>query len=746
MNHWARLLRETPASLQRLIARTQRIALPRTCSAHERYLRLRQALCHAQTVRATYATLDAATQAALHDLCTWRGGIPADVLYQHYGPVRAWCQLEADPLPRSSTERLVLLGWLLPRPAASQHPPRYLLPPELRRWLPQPLHVPSYGDAPAPPPPPALRAAAIILLACAEQPLAVCKDGSLRRTSLRLLMRRLPPLSDHEVAAIARFLLPLLYNLGFVTHQSGSCVLAPAGQRFLATPPAEQLTQLRQAWLNAPDPDRWLLPLLPDRTGLDWPLLRRRLCDWVAVLPAGRLLDLSTLYPALAATFGPLGDAQTHGFRSVDRAPWQPRRAARIFAAALQGPLSWLGWVALHQGHGVDALLSCARIADAVATLPSATAWRYGQPGAVIIPHAGLHATILRLLPFADWYAANEEITSYLITPATLARGARQGWSPSILWALLEQHAGPPPPAWRAELEAAPATVQITYAAVVQAEPSAVLERATRARSVRRYLQARLAAGLALVEPGHVAPLVRALQRQQVAVDVALALPDAAPVNLSPAECAALLTACMFYRQYAPPDAPLLPTAALAERLRAALPPAVRAATEAALTHFCPQLHAAPVSAAAQAGPQLAPPHPPLTVTEVVRVVRRALKTHQAVEITYHAAEHGDGSRRTVYPLALEQCGDSWYLRAYCALRGAERTFRVDRIGNLRIIGKGPQRSLPRTHPVRSPLPDQEVARVAAHLADTQHLNPPDGGGVEQVAPHAVGVGIDDSA
>src|SRR5207249_4982206 len=59
-----------------------------------------------------------------------------------------------------------------------------------------------------------------------------------------------------------------------------------------------------------------------------------------------QLLEPSTLYAALASALGPLADAQTHGFRTVDRAPWRPRRAAALFEAALRGPLSWLGLVA----------------------------------------------------------------------------------------------------------------------------------------------------------------------------------------------------------------------------------------------------------------------------------------------------------------------------------------------------------------------------------------------------------------
>jgi hypothetical protein len=52
---------------------------------------------------------------------------------------------------------------------------------------------------------------------------------------------------------------------------------------------------------------------------------------------------------------------------------------------------------------------------------------------------------------------------------------------------------------------------------------------------------------------------------------------------LTAAECATLLVASAFYRQYAPPDAPHLPHSDLEGHLRAALTPALRQAVDAAL-------------------------------------------------------------------------------------------------------------------------------------------------------------------
>src|SRR5262245_27331985 len=139
MNHWARFLAELPASHQRAIARFQRISLPRGASAGERVCRLRSALCRPATVRAVYALQDDATRAAIDDLRSCRRGLRPNDLFARYGAVRPLRQLVADPRPQTVAEQLFLLGWLIERPIGRSHAPRWLLPPELRHWLPAPL-------------------------------------------------------------------------------------------------------------------------------------------------------------------------------------------------------------------------------------------------------------------------------------------------------------------------------------------------------------------------------------------------------------------------------------------------------------------------------------------------------------------------------------------------------------------------------------------------------------------------------
>ncbi len=195
MNMWAAYLAACPATVQRLIARANRVSLPRpACPPAERLRRLRLALMHQRTVREMYFLQSAEVQSAMQDLRTWRGGIaPAD-LTAHYGTIRSWRQMAASIAPQSISERLLLLGWLLPRPAQSHRAACYLVPPEVRVWLPQPLRLAPAGAAPAPGGVSwAVRATVAILVAASEHPLPVQQNGRLRQSTRRLLAPRLTP-------------------------------------------------------------------------------------------------------------------------------------------------------------------------------------------------------------------------------------------------------------------------------------------------------------------------------------------------------------------------------------------------------------------------------------------------------------------------------------------------------------------------------------------------------------------------
>ena len=240
MNRWSRWLAAAPAVAQRLIARTHRISLPRAGSAAERLRRLRRALCTPAAVRAVYAALDADVRAALDELRGARRGLDAATLTARYGAVRPWRHLARDPQPRSVAERLLLLGWLLPRPAAPGRAPRFALAPEVRRWLPQPLRLADDGPAPPAPLPLAQRAALALLLVAAAAPLPLRRDDALRRCALRRLQPLLPDAPLPELARLFHFLLPLLEARGLVQRHGGHCAPALGAAAFLAAADARK--------------------------------------------------------------------------------------------------------------------------------------------------------------------------------------------------------------------------------------------------------------------------------------------------------------------------------------------------------------------------------------------------------------------------------------------------------------------------------------------------------------------------
>jgi DNA polymerase-3 subunit epsilon len=69
-------------------------------------------------------------------------------------------------------------------------------------------------------------------------------------------------------------------------------------------------------------------------------------------------------------------------------------------------------------------------------------------------------------------------------------------------------------------------------------------------------------------------------------------------------------------------------------------------------------------------------------------LLSEAITQGLTLEICYAAAGAEVSTRRRIDPLTVVQNRDTIYLRAYCHLRQDERTFRLDRIVEMRIVGK----------------------------------------------------------
>ncbi|WP_346769134.1 WYL domain-containing protein [Planctomonas sp. JC2975] len=77
----------------------------------------------------------------------------------------------------------------------------------------------------------------------------------------------------------------------------------------------------------------------------------------------------------------------------------------------------------------------------------------------------------------------------------------------------------------------------------------------------------------------------------------------------------------------------------------------------------------------------------PAALRDTVATVREAIERRTQLDFDYVSAR-GDSERRTVDPLRVESVNDDWYLRGWCHLRKAVRTFRIDRIDHLVSTGK----------------------------------------------------------
>ena len=70
---------------------------------------------------------------------------------------------------------------------------------------------------------------------------------------------------------------------------------------------------------------------------------------------------------------------------------------------------------------------------------------------------------------------------------------------------------------------------------------------------------------------------------------------------------------------------------------------------------------------------------------ERLEAIRGAIAAHRFAELDYRDG-HGMASTRKVRPLGLYFWGDAWTLAAWCELRADFRNFRLDRIGQLRVL------------------------------------------------------------
>lgn len=77
---------------------------------------------------------------------------------------------------------------------------------------------------------------------------------------------------------------------------------------------------------------------------------------------------------------------------------------------------------------------------------------------------------------------------------------------------------------------------------------------------------------------------------------------------------------------------------------------------------------------------------------EAIALIKEAVATGMQIEFDYLSSRGGHEARH-VDPIRIESVDRDWYLRGWCHLRGAMRTFRLDRMSGLRVtdVPTGPR-------------------------------------------------------
>lgn len=76
------------------------------------------------------------------------------------------------------------------------------------------------------------------------------------------------------------------------------------------------------------------------------------------------------------------------------------------------------------------------------------------------------------------------------------------------------------------------------------------------------------------------------------------------------------------------------------------------------------------------------------SISPILEKLRFAARERRQVSALYQSQSNSKGTKRNIDPYALVFRGGWWYLVGYCHLRSALRTFRVDRMQSLKVLGK----------------------------------------------------------
>lgn len=122
---------------------------------------------------------------------------------------------------------------------------------------------------------------------------------------------------------------------------------------------------------------------------------------------------------------------------------------------------------------------------------------------------------------------------------------------------------------------------------------------------------------------------------------------------------------------------------------------------------------------------------------EVLRRVSLGIESSRVLELEYQGAGSDVPQKRAVEPVGTLRDRDTWYLRAWCRNAEAERTFRFDRICDIRVTGE--LFALRSVTPVDSPLTTEGLPVARLRLAPGLELAAAEWPGLQVLTQNADG-------
>ncbi len=269
---------------------------------------------------------------------------------------------------------------------------------------------------------------------------------AVRTLSGKLWFGGTPQLSEEYMG----FLTYMARNLNLFIEQDRQVVLGDRLSSWIEIGFEGQMHELLRHWVNE---RRWLEPVFrtaPNSWGIDVPMGRRRLLDWLQKLPPGRWVSLSSLLATIRNAdpfiLRPRREVvRLRGQESLEQfaTEWDEVEG-RIITGILSTSLQWLGVVKVGETSSGTKALMLSDLGHALLT-GQATTVAMPEPRLVVQPNfevtvMGAEASMIwQLLKFAQ-PTRYDQAAQYTITKDSVLKGVELGMSVDEMLGVLQKY------------------------------------------------------------------------------------------------------------------------------------------------------------------------------------------------------------------------------------------------------------------------------------------------------------------